>query len=294
MKTLLLTGASGFLGWNICNAAANNWKVHGIINSTDFTFPGITIHRQTLTDAAGIRKLFNEVKPDAVIHTAAISDPNYCQQHPQETYPVNVTATQIFAELCAERKIPFVFTSTDLVFDGKQGDYKETDAVNPISTYGEHKVEAEAKVRSVYPEAAICRMPIMVGTAGASRKGYLYNFLAAAGKGESSKLFVDEFRTPLGGVSAAKGLLHAIDNFKGTYHLGGKEKISRFQLGEKIAQAFGISLSQLTPLKQAEVKMAAPRPPDVSFNSGKAYSAGFAPELLLDELKELSTAGYGR
>ncbi len=189
MKKLLLTGASGFLGWNVCNAATRVWQVHGIINSTDFNFPGVILHRQSLTDAAAITKLFNEVKPDSVIHTAAISDPNYCQQHPQETYPVNVTATRILAGLCAEKKIPFVFTSTDLVFDGKQGNYKETDRVNPISTYGEQKVEAENKVRELYPDAAICRMPIMVGSAGESKKGYLYNFLVAAGKGISSKLF---------------------------------------------------------------------------------------------------------
>jgi dTDP-4-dehydrorhamnose reductase len=294
LKKLLLTGASGFLGWNLCNAATRIWQVHGIINSADFNFSGVTVHRQSLRDAAAIRKLFNEIKPDAVIHTAAISDPNYCQQHPQETYPVNVTATQILAELSAEKKVPFVFTSTDLVFDGKKGNYKETDAVNPISAYGEQKVEAEKKVREVYPETAICRMPIMLGTAGASKKGYLYNFLSAAGKGESSKLFVDEFRTPLGGVSAAEGLLHAVQHFKGTYHLGGKERISRFQLGEKIAQAFSIPITQLTPLKQAEVKMAAPRPPDVSFDSRKSFQAGFAPQLLLAELQALSAAGYGK
>ena len=80
-KKLLLTGASGFLGWNVCNAAAREWQIHGIINSADFNFPGVTVHRQSLTDVAELTKLFNEVKPDAVIHTAAISDPNYCQQH---------------------------------------------------------------------------------------------------------------------------------------------------------------------------------------------------------------------
>jgi dTDP-4-dehydrorhamnose reductase len=203
---------------------------------------------------------------------------------------VNVTATQALAELCAEKGVPFVFTSTDLVFDGKKGLYIETDTVNPISTYGEQKVEAENIIRKIYPEAAICRMPLMVGATGGNKQGYLQNFLAKAGKGEAMKLFTEEFRTPLGGGSAARGLLHAIGNFKGTYHLGGKERMSRFDLGEKIATAFGIPKDGLTPLKQAEVKMPAPRPPDVSFDSGKAYAAGFKPLLILDELQELAHA----
>lgn len=285
MKKLLLTGASGFLGYHICAAATKNWRVHGIICRSQFNFPGITIHRQNLTDTVSLKQLFNEINPDAVIHAAAISDANYCQRHVRESFAVNVTGTQSLAELSAEANIPFVFTSSDLVFDGKKGNYKEADAVNPLSKYGEQKVEAENLVLKIYPEAAVCRMPLMLGDGGG--KGYLHSFITKAKQGEQLKLFTDEFRSPLGGMSAAKGLLHAVENFKGVYHLGGKEKFSRFQLGEKIAEAFAIPANQLIPAKQSELKMAAPRPADVSLNSEKAFHAGYAPLRISEELELL-------
>jgi len=286
LKKLLLTGASGFLGYYICKAATQNWEVQGIIHHAQFDFYGITLHRQNLTDAIALKNLFSKIKPDAVIHTAAISDANYCQQHVQESYEINVIATQTLAELCAEANIPFVFTSSDLVFDGKKGDYIETDAVNPLSKYGEQKAEVENLVLKIYPKTAVCRMPLMIGDGGG--KGYLNTFLTKAKKGEQFKLFTDEFRSPLGGMSAAQGLLLAVENFKGIYHLGGKEKLSRFQLGEKIAQAFGISTSQLLPTKQSELRMAASRPADVSLNSTKAFQAGFIPFLIQDELRSIT------
>ena len=292
MKRLLLTGASGFLGWNICKIAQNEWRIHGIANRADFRIQRIVVHKLDLNDQASLRKTFSEINPDTVIHTAAISDANYCQQHARETYSINVAATALLSELCAAKKIPFVFTSSDLVFDGKKGSYKETDEVNPVSEYGEQKAEAERFVLQHYPEAAICRMPLMIGDGGPMKKGYLQLFCTKIKSGETLKLFIDEYRSPLGGISAAKGLLHALKNFKGVYHLGGKERLSRFELGEKIAEAFRIPHSQLIPAKQNEMKMSAPRPADVSLDSDKAFKEGFKPELIGDELVQLT--GLGR
>lgn len=287
MKKLLLTGASGLLGWNICKAARHQWAVHGVVCSAAFDIPGVTLHRLNLTDTHGFKKRFTEIQPDAVLHTAAITDANYCQQHPHESYSINVIAAALLAELCAERNIPFVFTSSDLVFDGKKGNYSEADEPNPVSRYGEQKAEAEKRVLKIYPQAAICRMPLMIGDGGIGGKGYLHSFLTKAKNGEPLKLFTDEYRSPLGGMSAAKGLLLALQKFKGIWHLGGRERLSRFQLGEKIAKAFGTPLSQLIPAKQSEMLMPAPRPADVSLDSGKAYHNGFCPETIGSELRAL-------
>lgn len=288
MKKLLLTGASGFLGWNICEAAKKDWQIHGIVHSAAFAIPHISVHKLNLTDEAALKKIFNEISPHAVMHTAAVSDANYCQQHSKETYSINVQLTALFAALCAEKNIPFVFTSSDLVFDGKKGNYNENDLVNPVSKYGEQKVEAERLIRKIYPETAICRMPLMVGDGGPASKGYLSSFIAKLKNGEPQKLFIDEYRSPLGGMSAAKGLLLAVKKFKGIYHLGGRERLSRLQLGEKLADAFQIPKTLLIPVKQSEMKMSAPRPADVSLDSSKAYSAGFHPKLVGEELSSLA------
>ncbi|MDD1444500.1 sugar nucleotide-binding protein, partial [Dolichospermum sp. ST_sed3] len=211
MKKLLLTGASGFLGWNICLSAQGEWVAHGVVHRGVKKIPSAFAHHCDIRDAAALKKLVREVAPHAVIHTAAISDANYCQQHAEETYSINVSATALLAEICAEMHIPFVFTSSDLVFDGKKGNYNETDEVNPLSKYGEQKAEAEKRVLKIYPEAAVCRMPLMIADGGGM--GYLHSFVAKAKQGDQFKLFTDEFRSPLGGMSAAKGLLHAVQHF---------------------------------------------------------------------------------
>ena len=107
-----------------------------------------------------------EIRPEAIIHTAAISDVNYCQENPSETSKINRDSAINISGLCADLGIGFIFTSTDLVFDGLNPPYDETSPVSPISRYAEQKVEAEIKIQECNPNAAICRMPLMYGDSG--------------------------------------------------------------------------------------------------------------------------------
>ncbi|MGB5631993.1 MAG: sugar nucleotide-binding protein, partial [Waterburya sp.] len=161
MKKLLVTGASGFLGWNLCQYAQANWEVYGTYFSHEVKISGATLYKTDLRDFTGLDRLFKEINPDAVIHTAAASKPNFCQTHREESYAINVGVAVNIARLCSERDLPCAFTSTDLVFDGNNPLYKETDPVCPINYYGEQKAIAEQKMREIYPAIALCRMPLM-------------------------------------------------------------------------------------------------------------------------------------
>ncbi len=275
---LLLTGASGFLGFNICKQATQHYRVLGTVNNHPFTMPGIQQIKLDLTDKTALRNIVRESSPDAIIHTAAISDVNKCEQYPEEAMLLNVQVAISLAQLAAELAIPFVFTSTDMVFDGTQGYYTETDAVNPISKYGEQKVLAEEGIRKVYADAAICRMPLMYGVGGPGSKNFFVPMLTKIKAGDELGLFTDELRSSLGAQSAAQGLLvAALSSFKGTYHLGGPERISRYELGLQMASALGIDNPNIKAVRQQDIPMLAPRPKDASFNSAKAISQGFAP-----------------
>ena len=140
---LLVTGASGFLGWNICQIAKKEWEVSGTVFSHNIGIPGVNILRVDLTDFKELKRLFQVIRPDAVIHAAAKSDPNYCQTHREETQKINVDSAISIASLCAGFLIPCVFTSTDLVFDGLNPPYREEAPVCPVNFYGEQKVLAE-------------------------------------------------------------------------------------------------------------------------------------------------------
>ena len=287
MKKLLVTGASGFLGWNLCQLAKQQWDVYGTYFSKTVEIPDVTLVKADLRDFQEIKRLFSEIGPAAVIHTAAQSSPNFCQTYPEESHSINVTASCNIAGLSADYGIPCVFTSTDLVFDGLNAPYRETDPVCPVSVYGEQKVMAEQGMRSRYPKVALCRMPLMFGVAPPTATSFIQPFIKILREGKELNLFSDEFRTPVSGVTAAKGLLLALEKVEGLLHLGGKERVSRYDFGRLMVDALQLPQENLKACKQKDVPMAASRPPDVSLNSSKAFALGYEPLSLREELEVL-------
>ncbi len=281
---LLLTGASGFLGHYVAAQAKETHQVVGLTHQNTPSQPGIQVLKLDIADLTGLRNVVREVRPDYIIHTAAIGDVNFCQQNPAVSQKINVEATVYLAKLAAELAIPFVFTSSDMVFDGKKGRYTEADAPNPLNLYGEQKARAEEGIATVYPDAAVCRMPLMYG---AGAKNFFGQHLQKLCKGEELALFTDEYRTPLGGISAARGLLLAMEQFKGFYHLGGPERISRYGFGLLMAEAANIPSPHIKPTLQAHLAMAAPRPADASLDSSKAAAQGFSPLSLRVEMQQI-------
>jgi dTDP-4-dehydrorhamnose reductase len=288
MQKLLVTGASGFLGWNLCQLARAEWEVIGTYHRQPIQIADVNIAAIDLTDPDLVKAEIDRLAPDALIHTAAASSPNFCQAHPAESALINVTASRLLAEICAAAKIPFVFTSTDLVFDGTRPPYRETDPVTPINIYGAQKVAAEREILTANPQAKICRMPLMFGIAPPTANSFVQPWLKALAAGQSLQLFVDEFRTPVSAITAAKGLLLALKLPPGIIHLGGNERISRYEFGKLLAEIFEYDLSLLSPISQQDLPMAAPRAADVSLDSTKAIEFGYQLPSLRSELESIA------
>jgi dTDP-4-dehydrorhamnose reductase len=287
MRKLIVTGASGFLGWNICRVAKNDWDLTGIVFSHPVKISGAKIVQSDLRNFNELKKIFQEISPDAVIHTAAMTDLNYCQENRSETHNINVDASITIAALCSDYNIPYVFTSSDMVFNGLNPPYKEEDPVCPINVYGEQKVRAEEAILENYSYAAICRLPLMFGDPGPVAASFIQPMIDVMKRGGELRLFVDEFRTPISAKIAALGLLLALEKVKGIIHLGGTERISRYDFGRLLAGAVGFSKAKLLRYQQKGMIMKAPRPPDVSFNSARAFRLGFKPLSIKQELKML-------
>jgi dTDP-4-dehydrorhamnose reductase len=287
-KKLFVTGASGFLGWNLCNAARGTYEVTGVYLRRPVSIDGVVAQQCDLTDPGAVAALFASADPDAVVHCAAMVNPNTCQERPQESRRINVDASIAIARRCSDRRIPCVFISTDLLFDGTQPPYGEESKPCPIGTYGEHKLEAEIAMKACCHDLVICRVPLMFGDVPPGASSCIQPMIAAFREGREITLFTDEYRTPACGLSVAQGILLALDNVRGTIHLGGRERISRYEFGLKLAAAMHIDRPRIKGILQREAAMATPRPPDVSFDSMKAFGLGFAPLSINEELARLA------
>lgn len=285
MKKILITGASGFLGYHLTKLAAEKFEVHGLYHTSTFKSNNCTAHSIDITNYIDLGDLIEDIEPDAIIHAAALANANFCEQHPEQSYLVNVETTANLAGICCDYQIPFVFTSTDLVFDGKEGNYSEDSEANPIMTYGKHKLQAEQEVQRIYPAAFIARLPLLFGDTNAKQGNYLQQFITDNKAGKTATLFYDEYRTLVGAKSVSKGILQFMDSYAGILHLGGPQKISRFDFGVKAAEIFGLDVALLNACSQDTINFPAPRPKDVSLNSAKAFSLGYQPLTLEEELK---------
>jgi len=290
-KKLIITGASGFLGYHLLRVASAEWEVYGITHSKGFDFKDFIAINCDIRNYIELGNFIDDIEPDAIIHAAAISDANFCEQNKGLSYQVNVEATKNLSGICCDFQIPFAFTSTDLVFDGTKGVYKEDDAKNPLSIYGEQKSIAEEEVLRIYPEATVFRLPLMFGAGEASATNYLQKFIAQINNGETTSLFHDEYRSVCGARSIAEGVLKLLHK-TGIIHLAGREKLSRYEFGLKVAKAFGLDESLLLSCSQKDVKMAAPRPADVSLDISKALGLDFTPLSVDEELNLITTGKY--
>ena len=293
MKKLIVTGASGFLGWNVCRAARDTWEVFGIYHTRPVTIANVKTFQADLADRDPLEIMFKDIRPDAVVHCAAYPDPNKCQTNPDASYRDNVLAAINVASLCAKEGMQCVFTSTDLVFGGNNPPYDEESPVGPVNIYGQHKVAAERGMRRAYPDMTICRMPLMFGDAPAPAKSIIQPLIAAIVEKRELKLYSDEYRTPVSGATAAKGLLLALERAPGLLHLGGREHVSRYEIGLLVAKVLGKDASNIVAALQKDNTMAAPRAKDVSLSSEKAFDLGYDPKPIEEQLRELECVKAG-
>jgi dTDP-4-dehydrorhamnose reductase len=253
-----ITGAGGLIGSHLVAAArefAPDWQI-----------VELTRERLDLTDFTAVREAFHRDCPRLVIHCAALTRSPTCQAQPELARRVNVDVTRVLAELAADR--PFIFFSTDLVFDGQKGGYVETDLVNPLSIYAETKVAAE-RIVLANPRHTVVRTSLNGGVSPTGDRGFNEEMRRAWERGRSLTLFTDEFRCPLPAAVTARAVWELVACERpGLYHLAGAERLSRWQLGHLIAARW----PQLHPsIKPGSLRDYAgpPRAPDTSLNCDK-------------------------
>jgi dTDP-4-dehydrorhamnose reductase len=280
-KLAWITGAGGLIGNYLVQTAlksgsAGIWPAGPALVETrrqDASAPGLVVRALTrsdfdLLDFAAVRREFQKNRPQLVIHCAAVTSVADAQKNPDLARRLNVEVTRLLAELAAE--IPFVFFSTDLVFDGRKGNYLEADAPNPLHLYGETKAVAEEMVLR-NARHLVVRTSINGGLSPSGDRAFneqLRRALQQAGQG--MKLFTDEFRSPIPAVETARAVWElAGKNGRGIYHVAGAERLSRWQIGQLLANRWPELRAKIEPASARDFP-GPPRAPDTSLDISKA------------------------
>ncbi|MEJ2627131.1 MAG: SDR family oxidoreductase [bacterium] len=268
---LLITGGSGFVGGHLINLAQSEWDVWTTWNTHPISMKGVRSVNLDISSEKAIEDLVDKLQPQVIIHTAAWSDLEKCEKNPEQAFRINTTATEVFAEISVKAGIRFLFISSDMVFDGKKGNYKETDTTNPINIYGKTKLTAEKFVKAICTNYVIARSALIYGPPLTGSNSFSEKILEKLSAGEIMPLFRDQFRSPILVQNLAQALLElARCDFCGIIHLGGIERTDRYTFGTCLAEIKGFSEDLLKPVSMSSIKTQAPRPQDTSFDISKA------------------------
>ena len=260
-KLAWITGAGGLIGNYLVQTApkfAPQWRLRALMRD-----------RLDLLDFAAVRREFEKDQPQLVIHCAAVSTVAGAEADPELARRLNVEVTKLLAELAAG--IPFVFFSTDLVFDGRKGDYVETDAPNPLHLYGETKAAAEEIILK-NPRHLVVRTSINGGISPTGDRGFNERMKREWRDGQMMKLFTDEFRSPIPAVETARTVWElAGKNCAGICHVAGAEKLSRWQIGQLLAKRWPELNAKIEPASAKDFPGPL-RAPDTSLDISKVQT----------------------
>jgi dTDP-4-dehydrorhamnose reductase len=264
---ILITGASGQLGSYVLrelrrrDLSATAWS-----RRPNVELFGYRCQSVDLCEVDQVVAAFRAAQPDVVIHVAAMSGVGDCFRDPTQARRTNNTATRLLAELTQRQPARFVYVSTDLVFSGEKQWYQETDCPAPLSVYGQTKAAAERAVLGD-PHHLVLRLSLLFGPSLNGRPSFFDQQIKSLLSDTPSKWYEDEWRTPLSLQVGAQGLLAVADSdAAGILHLGGPERMSRLEMGQRLARLLGKDERLCQAASRSDVMAGEPRPRDTSLD----------------------------
>ncbi len=284
MKKVLITGANGLLGQKLIYQLVGypDFEVYATSKGENRTLlkKRYLYIPLDITDELEVRETIDEIKPDVVINTAAMTNVDACEADKEGCWDLNVNATKYLVEACERVGAHFIHLSTDFIFDGENGPYKEEDIPSPLSYYGETKVASEKIVTQAKCSWAIVRTVLVYGVIdNMSRSNIVLWAKSALELGKELTVVDDQFRSPTLAEDLAHGcILIAQNEATGVYNISGDEYMCIIDLVKRVARYFGLDESKVKPVSSSTLNQAAKRPPRTGFILDKAKKElGYVP-----------------
>lgn len=264
-----ITGAGGLLGSRLATLASrggSGWDVSALGRA-----------ELDLEDGAAVERRWASERPGLVVHCAGLTRSPICQAEPRRAWRANVEVTERLAGLAAAAGAPLLFLSTDLVFDGAKGHYRETDAPNPLSAYAETKAEAERRVLAAHPGHVVVRTSLNHGASPTGDRSFTEDMLRTVRGGGRLSLFTDEYRCPIAADATARVVWSlarrcvergSTDRPAGIFHVAGAERLSRWEIGMLLAEVYEEFRGRLDAVSLRDYR-GAPRSPDTSLDCSR-------------------------
>lgn len=268
---LLITGDTGLLGATLVSESlqAQSYEIFGSSRAALDTAAGWSHRSFNLIDASATLRYLNEARPDFIVHCAAATDVDQCEIQQTSASMINVDATEMLAQWSAKNGAQFTFISTDSIFDGALGQYREEDSPKPLNHYAWTKLAGERVAVRSCPDSLIVRISFYGwNTSGRPNLAkWLYGELV---NGESLRAFVDVCFSPLFVNHAARLILDLVSHAaKGTFHVASRDSCSKYEFALLLGRELQLDTSKIQPILLEEIPFRAQRPRNTSLAAGK-------------------------
>lgn len=259
-----ITGGSGLLGSRIATVADDK---HELVLSHNSNPTDNTV-KCDITNEEEVKKIIREVNPDVIIHCAAMTNVDLCEDEVDKAYKVNGDATGYLAKASDDVNAKMIYVSTDFVFDGQKGNYSESDEVNPLGVYAKSKYDGEVQLQRYTSNWAIARVSVLYGWH--ERLNFTTWVIDELRKKHEINIVTDQINSPTLADNAAEAMFEiARQDKNGIYHTAGNDLISRYDFTRQIADVFDLDENLINPITSDKFVQKAPRPRDSSLNVDK-------------------------
>lgn len=292
---ILVTGANGLLGQQLIkDLIEKNYTVvatgRGRSRLIVAALQNYSYEDLDITDGPAVEKFVLKEKPSVIIHAAAMTQVDQCELNKQDCYNINVTATRFLIDAAKAVKSRFLLVSTDFIFDGVAGPYKESDEPSPVNYYGSTKLVAEKAVMESGLNWSIARTILVYGVAPTTGRTNIVSWVKQSlENGIPVKMVTDQFRTPTFVRDLSRGIILMIEkNAEGIFHLSGEEQMTPYEMAIETAKFFGLDQKLISESTSDIIKQPALRPARTGFNISKAKKdLGYKPKKFIEGLKEI-------
>lgn len=268
MKKIIVFGSNGLLGQSIVERFCSEFEVIGASrNSSNKSLSkDIQYHQIDMTNRQEMDALLQAEKPDIIINAAAYTDVDGAEKDKELCWNTNVRAVENIIDAASLFKPVIVQVSTDYVFDGQTGDYRESDPVNPQGTYARSKMAAENILISSRLEYIIARTQVLYGYGNKVKLNFATWVISRLSQSKSIKVVSDQKGNPTYVEDLSESLFRLLEKHEfGLYHISGSEAVTRYEFAKKIARVFDFDTELIERIHTEDLKQAAPRPMDSTF-----------------------------